>query len=68
MLLQEVNVIGPVLISDSNNFLLVMLLMSQANLNSIREVYLLVEIDNVAREGVKCALSKALHALLEGLF
>jgi hypothetical protein len=68
MLLQEVNVIGPVLISDSNNFLLVMLLMSQANLNSIREVYLLVEIDNVAREGVNSALSKPLHALLEGLF
>ena len=68
MLLQEVNVIGPVLISDSNNFLLVMLLMSQANLNSIREVYLLVEIDNVAREGVNSALSKPLNALLEGLF
>ena len=68
MLLQEVNVIGPVLISDSNNFLLVMLLMSQANLNSIREIYLLVEIDNVAREGVNSALSKPLHALLEGLF
>ena len=45
-----------------------MLLMSQANLNSIREVYLLVEIDNVAREGVNSALSKPLHALLEGLF
>ena len=57
MLLQEVNVVGPVLISNSNNFLLVMLLMSQANLNSIREVYLLVEIDNVAREGVNSALS-----------
>jgi hypothetical protein len=68
MLLQEVNVVGPVLISNSNNFLLVMLLMSQANLNSIREVYLLVEIDNVAREGVNSALSKPLHALLEGLF
>jgi hypothetical protein len=68
MLLQEVNVVGPVLISNSNNFLLIMLLMSQANLNSIREVYLLVEIDNVAREGVNSALSKPLHALLEGLF
>jgi hypothetical protein len=68
MLLQEVKVVGPVLISNSNNFLLVMLLMSQANLNSIREVYLLVEIDNVAREGVNSALSKPLHALLEGLF